>query len=236
VLGSSQARARDHGIEVLAEQDADLGTEVLEEIDYLTSLTDRLLLLARADSGSIGLHPELLDVEEVCVEAARRARGAHGLHLSIQGSASSVARTHRVSTEAALDALLENVAVHGGGRASLRWDMDGRWVHIVVQDHGPGLPPGAAEVAFERFFRADSARVRGDGGAGLGLSIAEALVRVQGGRILLADTPGGGLTATIELPSAAQGAAWDGGPTALSPGCGVWFDGPQGPTRSREAP
>jgi len=195
------------GVEELAERDPELGDEVLSEIDYLTALTERLLLLARADSRTLRLAPEPIDLADVCREAARRGRGAHGLDLELvpgNGVPGNGVRAlaDRVATEAALDAVLENVAVHGGGRATLRWDERGPEAVITVQDHGRGLPTGHTASAFERFFRADPARARdGGGGAGLGLPIARALVEAQSGRIWLEESPGGGLTARIALPT-----------------------------------
>jgi len=199
------------GVEELAERDPELGDEVLSEIDYLTALTERLLMLARADSRTLRLAPETVDVAEVCRQSARRGRGALGLDLELvagssdgSGSANGVrAMADRVATEAALDAVLENVAVHGGGKATVRWEERDREALITVQDHGGGLPSGSTSAAFERFFRADPARARGGGsGAGLGLPIARALVEAQSGRIWLEESPGGGLTARIALPVA----------------------------------
>ena len=71
-----------------------------------------------------------------------------------------------------------------------------------MADHGPGLSPTLRARAFDRFYRGDPARTRDGGGAGLGLPLALALVRAQQGTIRLEDTPGGGLTAFIELPAA----------------------------------
>ena len=64
------------GVEVLAENDKDLGRDVLSEVDYLTGLTQRLLLLARAERGAVTLERTSLDITAACRSAARRSAGA----------------------------------------------------------------------------------------------------------------------------------------------------------------
>ncbi|HEX9122624.1 MAG TPA: HAMP domain-containing sensor histidine kinase [Actinomycetota bacterium] len=189
------------GVEVLAERDPDLGQQVLSEIDYLTGLTRRLLDLARAEGGTLVLERAPLDVDEVCRSAARRSRAASGTHLTLEGSVLP-AIGDRVALEAALDAVLENVGVHGGKKATMRWEMTDDRAVVSVADRGPGLPPTLTARAFERFARADPSRTRSTGGAGLGLAVALALIEAQGGRMWLEPTPGGGLTAKIALPIA----------------------------------
>jgi signal transduction histidine kinase len=71
---------------------------------------------------------------------------------------------------------------------------------IAVRDTGIGIDPDALEHVFERFYRADDARTRAFGGAGLGLSIAEQLATGHGGRISARSTPGRGSTFTVTLP------------------------------------
>ena len=68
-------------------------------------------------------------------------------------------------------------------------------------DHGPGIAPEAAPHVFERFWRSDPGRVRAQGGAGLGLSIVAAVADAHGGRVLLTETPGGGATFIVDLPT-----------------------------------
>ncbi len=78
--------------------------------------------------------------------------------------------------------------------------MDDGYADIDVIDHGPGVPEAQRQRIFERFHRADPTRSRDQGGSGLGLSIATAVVAAHGGRISVTDTPGGGATFRIALP------------------------------------
>ncbi len=197
------------GVEVMADDRPGLGRQVLGEVDYLSSLIDRLLQLARADDGRLHLAPGPVDVAAVCTAAARRARASRGVRIETGGRSRPIALGDAPAVEAALDAVCENVAVHGGGMADLRWSARGDHVEIEVADHGPGLPPEHRRQAFRRFYRADPVRAREHGGAGLGLSIARELMLAQGGSISLADTPGGGLTVRLELPRAEAGAPDD---------------------------
>jgi two-component system OmpR family sensor kinase len=74
---------------------------------------------------------------------------------------------------------------------------------LEVRDHGEGVDPVKARKVFERFYRADSSRVRGNGGGnGLGLAIVAAIVGAHDGQVGVAATPGGGATFVVDLPTA----------------------------------
>ena len=97
------------------------------------------------------------------------------------------------------------VAVTGDAVAATG-DAQAEQVRLVVIDHGPGIPASAREAAFAPFQRLDH---HTGGGLGLGLAIARGFTEAQGGTLIPTDTPGGGLTMTISLPTAprAGGAA-----------------------------
>lgn len=189
------------GVEVLSEHDPELGREVLDEVDYLTGLTSRLLDLARADQGAVHLEVEPVDVAAVVGSAVRRSERTQGNRLASQGKR-LLAAADPIALEAVLDAVLENVAQHGGGSADLTWRREDGHVVLSVVDHGPGIPAELHGRAFDRFFRADPSRTRDTGGAGLGLALARALIEAQEGRMWLEPTPGGGLTVSVALPEA----------------------------------
>jgi len=79
-------------------------------------------------------------------------------------------------------------------------------VTLEVDDHGPGLNQEQADRVFERFYRADQARRRKTGGAGLGLAIVRALVAAHGGTTGVDTIPGEGARFWITLPLAAEAA------------------------------
>lgn len=72
---------------------------------------------------------------------------------------------------------------------------------LTVRDHGPGVPQGATEQIFERFWRSERGRSRGAGGAGLGLAIVRSIAHIHGGEVTAADAPGGGAVFTVTLPA-----------------------------------
>jgi signal transduction histidine kinase len=99
--------------------------------------------------------------------------------------------------------LLDNALRHtdAGGRVDVRSTTDDDVLAISVRDDGDGLDAEHLTRVFDRFYRADDARDRRYGGAGIGLSIAKALVEAHGGHIeVRSDGRGNGCTFTIVLP------------------------------------
>ena len=70
---------------------------------------------------------------------------------------------------------------------------------LEVRDHGPGLPAGAGDRVFDRFWRTEGGRSRGPGGSGLGLAIVKAIVQAHHGDVQAHNAPGGGAVFRVTL-------------------------------------
>ncbi|WP_242494852.1 sensor histidine kinase [Nocardioides zhouii] len=171
--------------------------KVETESARMTGLVEDLLLLARLDSGR-PLEREPVDLSRLLLEAVNDARVVDAdrqWRLSLPDAPVSVvgdaARLHQVVTN-----LLANASKYtpAGTTITVTGSADGFTVH----DDGPGFSPELAPRAFERFTRGDAARTRA-GGAGLGLSMVQAIVAAHGGSVELTSNPGA-TTFTVHLP------------------------------------
>jgi signal transduction histidine kinase len=173
---------------------------IADELMRLRRLADRLLLLAGTEDPEF-LNPSGVELEGVVVDAVRRwtATPRRWL-LGTAEEATVFADRERLSV--ALDALIENAVNHTREDdtievATLR--HDGTAV-ISVRDSGTGIAAADLDRIFDRFARADPARSRHTGGAGLGLAIVQAIVDAHGGAIHVESDEGTGTRFEISLP------------------------------------
>ena len=179
------------------------------ESERMSHLVEDLLLLARLDSGP-ALRLEELDLTDIVVNAVSDAQAAGPGHdwsvgLPVDGSP-VVALGDRYRLHQVVANLLANARTHTPEGTSVETSLaveQGR-AGIRVTDNGPGIEASIAQRVFERFMRADVARVRsgkGTSSTGLGLAIVEAVVTAHGGTASVASHPGQ-TTFTISLPLA----------------------------------
>jgi two-component system OmpR family sensor kinase len=172
-------------------------------------LVDDLLALARLDElPASGRVP--VDIGELALQAVTDARGlAPGRSIALIDSESVEVLGDSDALRRALENLLGNALVHTpfGTPVEVAVQRDRGSVVIKVSDRGPGLPPGAEEQVFERFWRADGSRSGGDGGSGLGLAIVREIVRRHEGAVEAANRPDGGAVFTVRLPASSHHAA-----------------------------
>jgi two-component system OmpR family sensor kinase len=175
-----------------------------DETRRMGVLVDDLLLLARLDQGR-PLDSAPVDLTAMVNDAVSDARAADPERSVIARIETPVVVTgDDLRLRQAVANLVRNALVHTptGTPVEVALQAQNGRAEIDVIDHGPGVPVAQRDRIFERFHRADPSRSRDQGGSGLGLSIATAVVTAHGGRISVSDTPGGGATFRIDLPAA----------------------------------
>lgn len=181
--------------------------KVEEESGRMSALVEDLLLLARLDSGR-ALERQSVDLTQLLLEAVSDARvvaPGHRWRLALPdgGDPEDPAPVHVVGDRLRLHQVITNLLTNArkytppGTTVTVSVRPDGFSVH----DDGPGFPPDLVDHAFERFSRGDQSRHREhrDGGAGLGLSLVQAIVTSHGGSVSLVSRPGS-TTVEVALP------------------------------------
>ena len=184
---------------------------IFDEAGRMSRLVNDLLDLARLESGQFQLTQRFLDLGQVMADVERglrpRARDKEiDLSLDLLPTPPVLGdrdRLVQVFTNLADNALTYTPA---GGRVVLAVRQVNDTVEGVVGDTGPGIPEEELPRVFERFYRLEKSRVRGEDGrrgSGLGLAIVEELVHAHGGRISVNSRVGEGTTLVVSLPTVA---------------------------------
>lgn len=189
------------------EPDPELFASLHEEAVLQQRIVDDLQELALAESGNLAYHRvpvDLVELLETCRTAHRALAAAAGVSLTVDADAAEgplVVPADPDRLRQSLGNLITNAlrATPAGGRVSLHAGRSGRDAVVRVSDTGHGIDPAALEHVFDRFWRADAARGRATGGAGLGLAITRQIVTDHGGTIAVASEVGAGTTFTITL-------------------------------------
>ena len=180
---------------------------ILEETERLTALVDSLLLLSRADAGKADLRPALMSLDDLANEvAADLAVLAEEKRQEVRVEAPAVVTVvaDRPAMRQAAINLLDNAIKYSPEGAVIRLVVrrDGPSAVLDCVDAGPGIAPEDLPHVFERFYRADRARSRVSGSAGLGLAIARWAVEANRGRIEVESEVSRGSVFRIVLPAA----------------------------------
>lgn len=199
--GVSSLRSPD--VEFSPEDTAELLAGVEESTDQLSALVANLLDSSRLAAGVV--RPQVREVS--CEEVVHRALVGVPQHERVHVDLTSVSEP--LPTVLADPGLLERVlanllanALQHAPRGDVRVSVaeQGGRVSIRVADTGPGLPRGGVDRVFEPFQRLGDRDT--STGVGLGLAVVKGFTEAMGGTVTAEDTPGGGLTMVVELPSA----------------------------------
>jgi signal transduction histidine kinase len=179
-----------------------------EQTRFLSRLVNDLHELAQAEAKQLPLNRQETDLGQLAqmtTEAFRPEAEAKGVALQLH----LAANVPKISVDAArltqvLQNLLANALRHtpAGQTITVRIEPDTDQVDVTVADTGEGIAPEHLPHIFDRFYRADPARSRDRGGAGLGLAIARAIIEAHEGRITVTSDglPGHGSKFMIQLP------------------------------------
>ncbi|MEO7909542.1 MAG: ATP-binding protein [Roseiflexaceae bacterium] len=175
--------------------------------ERLTRLVNDILDIERIEAGKLTFQITALDLTQL-VDQVLEANSGYGAQFgvtfafteSVPGACvqGDVDRLTQVLTN-----LLSNAAKFSpaGGTVEVAVTRQDQLLRISVTDHGPGVPPAFRARIFGKFAQANGSASRQNGGAGLGLSIAKAIVERHGGRIDYISEPGQGTTFFVDLPA-----------------------------------
>jgi len=181
-------------------------TQAIEsEVKRMSRLVDDLLLLAKADSGTLPLRFSEISLDQLILEVYQEAvlfsknkyiirLGTFDTDITIEGSSDRLKQLFLNLVTNAIKYTPE------GGTVTMSVEKIEDGVKISVTDTGVGIPPEDLEHIFDRFYRVDKARSRAAGGTGLGLSIAQWIVEAHHGTVKVESTVGEGTVFEIILP------------------------------------
>jgi heavy metal sensor kinase len=178
--------------------------ECLEESDRVVSMLEILMDISEAETGTLRLQKERVDLREVvrdAIDLYGDVADDRGVALRAEAPAEVCVRADRNRLRQVAANLLDNAIKYTprGGQVGLTARRDGEQAVLVVSDTGAGIPPEDQPRIFDRLFRGD--RSRSERGLGLGLSLVRAIVQAHDGGVAVESLPGAGSTFTVRLPA-----------------------------------
>jgi two-component system, OmpR family, heavy metal sensor histidine kinase CusS len=176
---------------------------LLEEVQRLKVITQKLLLLSRADAGRLALSPSHIDLSAMLASAMEDV-GAMAPNLRIEKDFQPGVEVF--ADEALLGQALGNMAANAvkynteGGLIRFELKAEDGWVRFTLRNSGERIPPEDREKVFDRFYRVDKSHSRSIPGAGLGLSLAREIARAHGGDLVLDPDAHDLISFTLTLP------------------------------------
>jgi signal transduction histidine kinase len=187
-------------------QPAELLPVLRKQVRTLETLVDDLFEVACIDAGALTLELRPTDLSRLVqssVAGLGAEAGARGVGLETRTNGAAPALCAPDKIERVVANVVTNAVRHTppDGSVVVAVKADDTEVQVTVDDTGEGIAPEAERRMFERFWRGDAARTPGNGGAGLGLTIAQGLVQAHGGRIWAEPRTGGGTRVGFSLPA-----------------------------------
>jgi len=192
--------------------DAESLEAISSETQRMKRLVQDILVLTQAESGKLPLGRAEVELDTLVLEVFQQSKVLAKERVEVRLGQEDQARVvgDRDRLKQVLLNLMSNAIEYTppGGTVTLGLACVGDWARVTVSDTGPGIPQDELPHIFERFYRVDRSRRRtGQGGAGLGLSIAYWITRSHDGRLEVASEVGKGTTFSVWLPQSGSGCA-----------------------------
>ncbi len=179
-----------------------------KETERMVSMIKDLLVLSQMDSGRVDWQKTEVDLKDLALEAVDQAKQKLSLKLP-QINVLVNSDFYRVSVDRdkvmrVFSNLLNNALKYTApeGKINISAKGQGRFIKVLIEDNGSGIPEDELPRVFERFYRVEKNRSRDYGGTGLGLSIARKVVEAHGGKIWIDSSTGLGTRVWFTLPVA----------------------------------
>lgn len=189
-------------------KDVSLGDQIgsaLEETQRMSRIVESLLTISRLDAGEMKMEKTPLDLAELAASTAGEMTllaEEKSIRLRTHAPAEVYIEGDRTRLQQVIVNLIDNAIKYtqAGGEIEVSVGREGSSAVFAVSDNGPGIAAYALPHLFERFYRADKARSRASGGAGLGLSIVKAICAAHNAEVRVSSQEGRGCSFRVELP------------------------------------
>ncbi|MEU5882366.1 sensor histidine kinase KdpD [Spirillospora sp. NPDC047279] len=187
------------------EDEDELVTTAAESLDRLDRLVANLLDMSRLQAGSLGVTPQRVAAEDI-VPRALADLGDAAVEIAVPGGLPEMVADPAL-LERVLVNLMTNAVRHSppGMPVIVTASAHADRLQLRIIDRGPGIPAGDRDRVFEPFQRLGDRD--NDTGVGLGLALSRGLAEAMSGSIAIEETPGGGLTMVVDLPTKPRGVA-----------------------------
>jgi heavy metal sensor kinase len=196
------------GIAQNQRRDTALGDQIgsaLEETHRMSRIVESLLAISRLDAGEVKMDKTRLDLGNLAASTADEMRllaQEKSIRIRTHVAVGVPVEGDRTRLQQVIVNLIDNAIKYTqeGGVIDVSVSREGNTAVLEVSDDGPGIPTHALTHVFERFYRADKARSRANGGAGLGLSIVKAICTAHNADVKVSSREGRGSCFRVELP------------------------------------
>ena len=176
---------------------------LLEEVQRLKAIVQKLLILARADAGRLQLCLEAMDLSSM-IESAAEDAGVIAPHLKVEKQIvpGVIVKADSDLMGQVIRNLTSNAIKFNQANGHIKFQLSVRDnnAHVTISNTGVAIPEKDRKKIFDRFYRVDQSRSKTVPGSGLGLSLAQEIVHAHGGKLRLDSDSGKMVSFTLSLP------------------------------------